>query len=147
VLAATKSELHLPPIAGMAAGCLDIASVQNTEGRIVAQVVLLCPDHLLHADGTTGGVYLLLHDLASGVRRAVAWLAPGHIPDDQVQADLKTYGGGVTIHRLRGTPAFDLGAGHLRADLQVADYHFADPIRRRQIQALTVTLTGVRVVR
>lgn len=146
-LTPTKSELHLPPAAGMAAGCLDIASVQNAEGRIVAQVVLLCPDHLLHPDGTTNGVYLLLHDLASGSRWAIAWLAPGYTPDCALHADLATYGKGALLYQLRGTPEFDLGAGHLRAALRLADYRFADPIRRRQIQALTITLTGVRTAR
>jgi hypothetical protein len=146
-LTPSKSELHLPPAAEMAAGCLDIVCVQNAEGRIVAQVVLLCPDHLLHPDGTTNGVYLLLHDLASGSRWAIGWLAPGYIPDETLHADLATYGKGALMYQLRGTPEFDLGVGHLRVDLRLADYRFADPIRRRQIQGLTIALTGVRMMR
>ncbi|HUS14728.1 MAG TPA: hypothetical protein VM536_06880 [Chloroflexia bacterium] len=143
-----KKRLQLPYAVTAEAGCLDIASLKDNMGRIVAQLVLLCPDHLLpHNGGHPSGVYVLLHDMVTGQRRVTAWLAPGHRQVSTVLSDMAAYGGSAsTVHWLRGRPEFELASSRLRIILQVDRYAFADMLRKQQLESLEVTVTAVQAV-
>jgi hypothetical protein len=143
-----KDRLLLPPAGAVREGCLDIASLKDGAGRIVAQVVLVCPRHLLGAPGCPGGVYVVLHDLVAGQQRMVAWLAPGQRRLDAVEQDVTAYGGNpaAAVRWLRGGGTFELASSRLRVLLRLEGCRLADPVRKQHLEALEVVITGVQAV-
>ena len=144
----TRDRLLLPPPTAVAAGCLDIVSLKDRPGHIVAQLVLLCPGYLLSGNGGyPGGVYVLLHDLETNQQRLAAWLAPGRRQLQAPNDDVLVAGRPPAVVRwLRGQPEFELASSRLRATLQIDSYRFADPLRKQQLESLEVRLTHVEVV-
>jgi hypothetical protein len=143
-----KDRLLLPPAGAVREGCLDIASLKDGAGRIVAQVVLVCPRHLLGPPGYPGGVYVVLHDLVAGQQRMVAWLAPGQRRLDAVAQDVEAYGGNpaAAVRWLRGGGTFELASSRLRVLLRLEGCRLADPVRKQHLEALEVVITGVQAV-
>jgi hypothetical protein len=143
-----KDRLLLPPPGAVREGCLDIASLKDGAGRIVAQVVLVCPRHLLGSPGQPGGVYVVLHDLVAGQQRMVAWLAPGQRRLDAVEQDVAAYGGNpaAAVRWLRGGGTFELASSRLRVQLRLEGCRLADPVRKQHLETLEVVITGVQAV-
>ena len=143
-----KERLLLPPIGAMKGGCLDIISLKDSGGRIVAQVVLLCPAHLLAVPGGHAtGVYVLLHDLVTEQKRMVAWLAPGQRRSEAVDADVIEAGGNpAAVRWIRGEPKFELASSRLRVTLRLDHYGFVDSMRKQQLESLEVAIIDVQAV-
>ncbi len=143
----TKDRLILPPAEAVKAGCLDLINLKDPAGRISAQVVLLCPERLLGVGGgAPGGLYVMLHDLATGQRSVVAWLAPGERRVEAARQDVAEYGGhaAAALRWLRGPGDFELTSSRLRVSLRVEQCRFAEPVRKQQLDALEIVLTGVQ---
>jgi hypothetical protein len=143
-----KERLMLPPIGAMKGGCLDIISLKDGAGRIVAQAVLLCPAHLLAVPGGHAtGVYVLLHDLVTEQKRMVAWLAPGQRRSEAVDADVIEAGGNpAAVRWIRGEPEFELASSRLRVTLRLDHYGFVDAMRKQQLDSLEVAIVDVQAV-
>ncbi len=143
-----KDRLVLPPTGVAKAGCLDVVNIKDPTGRIAAQVVLLCPARLLDGTGGhPGGIYVMLHDLGSGQRRIVAWLAPGERRVDAARQDVADIGGSPAALRwLRGPGDFELASSRLRVQLRIDRCQFVDPVHKQQLDALEIVLTDVQAL-
>ena len=144
----SKTQLALPHDRALQAGCLDIVSLRDAGGRIVAQVVLLCPAPLLtHSSGQPDGLYVVLHDLVEDRRSAVAWLAPGRARALQAATAqaLVAYSGAagpVLPAGLEGP--FELAAGRVRVLLSLEQCRFLERFRKRHLATFQVRVVAVR---
>ncbi len=143
LLVPSKAVLALPQDQALQVGCLDIVSLRDSAGRIVAQVVLLCPAHLLaHPGAQPEGLIVLLHDLVEDRRSAMAWLAPrraGALRAQTVQT-LAAYGetpAPVRVAATGGGP-LELMAGQAQVLLSVERCRFLERFRPRHLAAFQV---------
>lgn len=148
-LAPSKALLALPHDRALQAGCLDIVSLRDANGRIVAQVVLLCPAHLLtHHSGQPDGLLVVLHDLVADQRSAIAWLAPGRARalHDQTTQALSAYSGAAgPIQLAGGSGPFELAAGRTRVLLNLEHCAFLERFRKCRLLAFQARVVAARM--
>jgi hypothetical protein len=148
-LVPSKARLALPHDRALEAGCLDIVSLRDAGGRIVAQVVLLCPAHLLtHPSGQPDGLYVVLHDLVEDRRSVVAWLTPGRARALQAvtAAAVADYSGAAgPVLSLEGREGpFELAAGRVRVLLSLEHCRFLERFRKRHLATFQVRVVAAR---
>jgi hypothetical protein len=148
-LVPSKALLALPHDRALQTGCLDIVSLRDANGRIAAQVVLLCPDPLLtHPSGQPDGLLVVLHDLVADRRSAVAWLAPGRVralQEQTAQAVLAYSGAAGPIQVAGGSGPFELVAGRTRVLLSLERCRFLERFRKCRLVTFQVRVVAARM--
>jgi hypothetical protein len=145
----SKACLVLPHDRPLQPGCLDIVSLRDASGRIVAQVVLLGPDHLLtHSSGQPDGLYVVLHDLIEDQRSVVAWLAPGRaqalrVPTAQALLAYSGTAGPVLVAEVTDG-SFELTAGQVQVRVRLEHCRFLERFRKRHLVTFQVGVVAAR---